>query len=157
MRSWPPESNWESRMLGNLHVRFGVGAGVQFTAYTAPNGRKKGQNDLLDRSDPDNLWSRGRGESGTSLAIDRALRRGSRGLPGRSSLAALLTENRGYQGKVWKRVSGTASARPCIPAEPTGGETAGDAKTITLSLRESIFLWLFCRMSLLTITTNCST
>ena len=37
---------------------------------------------------------------GTWCAIDRALRRGSRGLPGGSSLAALLIERRGYAGKL---------------------------------------------------------
>jgi hypothetical protein len=46
---------------------------------------------------------------GTWCAIDRALRRGSRGLPGGSSLAALLIEHRGYEGKLRPRVSGTAS------------------------------------------------
>ena len=46
---------------------------------------------------------------GTWCAIDRALRRGSRGLPGGSSLAALLIEHRGYKGKLRARVSGTAS------------------------------------------------
>ena len=46
---------------------------------------------------------------GTWCAIDRALRRGSRGLPGGSSLAALLIEHRGYEGKLRTRVSGPAS------------------------------------------------
>ena len=42
---------------------------------------------------------------GTWCAIDRALRRGSCGLPGGSSLAALLIEHRGYKGKLRTRVA----------------------------------------------------
>ena len=33
------KKNLESRMLGNLHVRFGVGGGVQFPALHHGNGR----------------------------------------------------------------------------------------------------------------------
>ena len=49
---------------------------------------------------------------GTWCAIDRALRRGSRGLPGGSSLAALLIEHRGYEGKIRPRASGAARVQP---------------------------------------------
>ena len=49
---------------------------------------------------------------GTWCAIDRALRRGSRGLPGGSSLAALLIEHRGYEGKLRIRLSGAARVQP---------------------------------------------
>ena len=49
---------------------------------------------------------------GTWCAIDRALRRGSRGLPGGSSLAALLIEHRGYEGKLRTRASGAARVWP---------------------------------------------
>ena len=50
---------------------------------------------------------------GTWCAIDRALRRGSRGLPGGSSLAALLIEHRGYEGKLRTRANGAVR----VPAE----------------------------------------
>jgi hypothetical protein len=49
---------------------------------------------------------------GTWCAIDRALRRGSRGLPGGSSLAALLIEHRGYEGKLRTMVSRAARVWP---------------------------------------------
>ena len=47
---------------------------------------------------------------GTWCAIDRALRRGSCGLPGGSSLPALLFEHRGHKGGLRKRASGSARA-----------------------------------------------